>query len=733
MSSWANADQLGPYQLIELVGSGGMGEVWKARDTRLDRIVAIKRLKGDHGQTFEREARAIAALNHANICQIHDVGPDYLVLEYIEGKPLDCPVPEQEALRLSIQMAGALEAAHRRGIIHRDLKPANVLVTGDGCVKLLDFGIAKLASTTHDTSATATFDGVVKGTPAYMSPEQAQGGPLDERSDIFSFGSVLYEMLAGRRAFSGESAAQVMSSIVHDPPAPLPGFPAIEGIVLRCLEKSPGGRFQTITELKAALEGIGAHPTPAQPSIAVLPFDNMSGDRDNEYFSDGLAEEIINALAQLPGLKVIARTSAFAFKGKHEDIRRIAQTLGVDHVLEGSVRRSGPRLRVTAQLIGAADGGHLWSQRYDREWAEVFAIQDDIAQAIVETLRLKLAPGLLSLRRHTPNLPAYEALLKARHDAFIYTPEASERCRANYEQAIALDPRFAQAYAELGIQYLTRALPGIAPAHATMPQARVAARKALELDSCLPEAEAVLAAVAGLYEYDWNEAARRFRLALAREPIPPAVRFLHGMFFLAPAGFPLEAAAGHARGLEEDPLSFGGRFQLAVILLQAGRFAEAERELRKGMQIHETLFQLPMFLALVYSAQGNPAVALEWAEKAYRMAPWHSHPPAILAGLLAQTGNRQRAEELLENLKSPETYGVPSARTFYHLLSGEMDSAAEWSGLAIEQRDPRIVLGVHLPMAAAFRADRRGAAILRKMNLPMPATTARASLTEPRP
>ena len=317
---------------------------------------------------------------------------------------------------------------------------------------------------------TRTLEGMVMGTPAYMAPEQAQGKPLDQRSDIFSFGAVLYEMLSGRPAFAGDSYADVMSSILRDQPPALQAPPNLERVVARCLDKSPSGRFQTVTELRIALEQMDLKPMAARPSIAVLPFANMSGDKDNEYFSDGLAEEIINALAQIPGLKVIARTSAFGFKGKDDDVRRIAEALGVAHILEGSVRRSGNRIRVSAQLIAASDGSSLWSERYDREMPDVFAIQDEISQAIAAALRVKLSAGAAA-NRYTPNLPAFEALLKARHDSFNYTPEASARCRKHYEEAIALDPQFPQAYAELSIQLLMRALPGITPAHESMPLA----------------------------------------------------------------------------------------------------------------------------------------------------------------------------------------------------------------------------------------------------------------------
>ena len=408
--SFVAGEILGTYEVLSPIGSGGQAEVWKGRDTRLGRIVAIKRLKGEHSARFEQEARAIAALNHPNICQIHDVGPDYLILEYIDGKPLRGPLPVEEAVRLALQIGGALAEAHRRGIIHRDLKPANILVTEGGSVKLLDFGLARLVAS-PDSDFTRTMSGTVLGTAAYMSPEQASGRPLDERSDIFSFGAVLYEILSGKRPFGGASTAEVLSAVLRDEPDPLMAPAALTEIVLRCLRKTPAERFQTVAEIKAALESIPLGPVEHQPSIAVLPFVNMSRDPDDEYFSDGLAEEILNVLSHIPGLKVTARTSSFAFRGKEQDITRIAETLRVRTILEGSVRRAGSRIRVTAQLINAVDGYHLWSERYDRELTDVFAMQDEIAIAIAGALQLKLTGA----RPHEPNLPAYEAFLKGRH------------------------------------------------------------------------------------------------------------------------------------------------------------------------------------------------------------------------------------------------------------------------------------------------------------------------------
>ena len=431
--------RLGPYTIESLIGSGGMGEIYRAHDGRLNRVVAIKRvIAADHGG-FESEARAIAAINHPHICQIYDVGPDYLVLEYLNGEPLRGPVIPDEAARLASQIADALQAAHERGILHRDLKPANVMVLREGGTshaKLLDFGIARLASA--DPDATMTVAGAVSGTPAYMSPEQAAAKPLDARSDVFSFGAVLYELLTGRRAFTGDSTAQILSAVLRDDPDPIEAPMALRRIVTRCLAKDPEHRFQTMADVKQALQHLRA-PANVTASLAVLPFANLSADRENEYFGDGLAEEIINALAQVDGLKVIARTSAFSFKGKNEDVRDIAQALGVTNVLEGSVRRAGDRIRVTAQLITAADGTHLWSERYDRPMTDVFAMQDEIAAAITNALKGKLG-GAANPRHYTPRLPAYESFLRGRAHLAQFTPDAWNRAKGLFEQAIRLDP-----------------------------------------------------------------------------------------------------------------------------------------------------------------------------------------------------------------------------------------------------------------------------------------------------
>jgi len=519
-------DKLGPYEILAPIGAGGMGEVYRAHDSRLGRDVAIKISAQQFSDRFEREARAIAALNHPNICTLYDIGPNYLVMELIEGTPLGGPVPLNVALRYAVQIADAISAAHAKGITHRDLKPANILVTGSG-IKLLDFGLALV---THagggregGADATAiigmTQAGSILGTAAYMSPEQAEGKPVDARSDIFSFGLVLYEMLSGRRAFTGDSAMAIMAAIVRDEPEWLEATPALQSIITRCLRKSPADRFQFMTQVKdalvAATSGVSSAASgaltalPAQsssmerpPSIAVLPFASLSRDEDNEYFGDGLGEEIINVLARIPGLKVIARTSAFAFRGKELDIRKIAEILGVRTILEGSVRRAGSRIRVTAQLISAEDGSHLWSERYDRELADVFALQDEIAGAIATALTAKLAVKPNASRQHTPVLAAYEAVLRARHHLNKVTPESMERARECLQQAIAIDPGYALPHSVLGGCFVSPAIYGMLPAHQAMPLARAEYQKALEIDPMLPEALVGLAAISMLYDYN---------------------------------------------------------------------------------------------------------------------------------------------------------------------------------------------------------------------------------------
>ena len=709
----AIGDKLGPYEIVSLIGQGGMGAVYRARDPRLGRDVAIKLLHEKHSDRLEREARAVAALNHPHICAIHDIGPNYLVMEYVEGAQLKGPLPQAEAIRLAVQIAQALAAAHAKGITHRDLKPANILVTASG-VKLLDFGLAKL-TVPEDSDSTRTIAGTVLGTAAYMSPEQAQGQPADARSDIFSFGAVLYEMLSGRRAFSSNTSVSTMAAILHKEPEPLDAAPALQSIVSRCLKKTPADRFESAAELGLALEKASAMPGDKVPSIAVLPFADMSADKDHEWFSDGLAEEIINLLAHIPGLKVIARTSAFAFKGKNEDVRKIAETLGVSSVLEGSVRRAGSRLRITAQLIHAADGTHLWSERFDREMTDVFAIQDEIAEAITAALKVTLAVAS-KRERYQPKLAAYEAYMKARHHWGKVTPESLARCREYYEQAIALDPQFALAYVGLGEYFMLMCFgAALVPAHEAMPKTRALAQEALRIDPSLPEAQAMLGAMAGLYDFDWKEAEQFFRSAMASDPVKPWARVYYAYFYLKPTGRLERAIEELEQALGEDPLNLMSSLLFAVCLHYSRRFEDASAECYRILGLDDGYWWAYWLLATAFVARGMLTEALPMAEKAYSLAPWNVNAISILAAVLQLTGKNNRAEELLHSFRSaPIAYAAPRGLMYFYLDCGEIDLAADWAEKSLLERDPQTVVAAF----DYFRSSPRWPALAKMMNLP---------------
>jgi serine/threonine-protein kinase len=710
----ATGTRLGPYEIESVIGVGGMGEVYRARDTRLERTVAIKQLTPEHRERFEREARAIAALNHPHICQVYDVGPDYLVLEHIEGEPLRGPMPAEEALRLARQIAGALLAAHDRGILHRDLKPANILVTPGGTAKLLDFGVAKVLRTTTD--ATMTTEGALVGSPAYMSPEQIEGKPLDVRSDVFSFGAVVYEMLAGHRAFSGQTTSQVIAAILRDDPPPFTAPADLDRIVRRCLAKAPADRFQTMGEVARALDEATVRPARRQPSIAVLPFANMSGDIENEYFSDGLAEEIINELTHIPGLKVIARTSAFAFKGKNEDIRKIAEKLGVTKVLEGSVRRSGDRIRVTAQLISAADGTHMWSERYDRSVADVFAIQDEIAQEIAKALQMKMTAKTAALRAYTPPLPAYEAFLRGRDLLFKLTPVSWTRAKEWLDRAIALDPAYPDPHLVMGTGYFLLGFNGIRPLREVAPSVRAEAQRALALNPSDPLPNFLLGALAAAHDYNWSEAKERFAAARTAPNVTADSRWAYASVYLNPHGGFDEGAAEMERAVEQDPLNAMWRAVWAAHLVGAGKIERGIEEAQKALELDETHFAPHFILGEAYLASGRPRQAVTAFKKANQVAPWHAVPIGLLAGTLFQLGEKERAAELIRQMPDPP---MPIwGRVLYHILSSEIDAAADWYEKMIEYREPFAVVFARSILTASLRQSPRWPKLAAMMNLP---------------
>ena len=729
----APGTRLGPYEILESIGSGGMGEVWKARDPRLGRIVAIKRVREQHSERFKQEARSIAALNHPNICQIFDIGDDYLVLEYVEGKPLSSPLPEKEAVRLAIQIASALEEAHHRGIIHRDLKPSNIMVTGKGSAKLLDFGLAKLYERDVSISGLPTADmpatqaGAILGTVAYMSPEQAQGKPADVRSDVFSFGLVLYEMLCGKRAFSGDSNFAVMEAIVRKETPPLKTSPGLEKIVKRCLEKQPSERHQTMSAVKKGLEAVleqmqskaSAEP---QPSIAVIPFADMSPDKDNEWFSDGLAEEIINALTKIPGLQVIARTSAFAFKGKHQDITEIAKALRVSNILEGSVRKAGNRIRVTAQLIEASKGVHLWSERYDRELTDVFAIQDDISQVITEKLRVQLSVNktlIKAPKKPTENIEAYNLNLKGRYYHNKFTPDDTAKSIEYFEQAIAIDPEYALAWYGLASVHSFAGDAGFSLPRNAIEKSRRASQKALELDNTLPEAHAHLGALLAR-EFDWKGAEREFLRALDLSPRIIDVSTYYSINFLAPMRRLNDALEVLQKAQELDPLSPIVYLNMGIIYTMLKQYDRAIEKYGNARELDPHMPVIIEFWGITYIAKGELNQAIRIYETNKPLLDQLPRFPGRLGYAYAAAGRTAEAHRILEELQSVAQTTYVSALNFaeIYLGLGERDKSMDFLEKAVEEGDNLISYSVMLfPYVELLSSHPRYKALLKKMNL----------------
>jgi serine/threonine-protein kinase len=456
-------------------------------------------------------------------------------------------------------------------------------------------------------------------------------------------------------------------------------------------------------------------PVPIASSIAVLPFANMSDDKEQDYFSDGLAEEIINLLAQVSGLKVIARTSAFAFRGKEQDIRGIAEKLGVSTVLEGSVRRSGSRIRVTAQLINAADGSHLWSERYDRELSDIFAVQDEISAAIGRALRVKLSPEATP-QRYTPKLPAYEAYLKAKHLQAKVTPESMELARRYYEQASELDPAFGMAHVGLAYYWVTLAHFGRRSVHECVPAAREEAQRALHIDPSLADAHALLGYVAAMYEMDWAAAEKHFDFPMAKQASFETVRHIYSGFQFLRGN--VEEAIKLAQGaIEEDPLEVWAHMNLHAYLQAAGRDEEALEQLRKVVELDPNQVVALVSMAMIHADSGDLPEALKIARRAYAIGPWFPDTIGVLAGLFWRDRSEEESKSLAKALGSGEALGDPRAHALFHLLSGEIEEGADWAEKAIEQRDPSMMFYLRFVVCKGLRASHRWPKIAKMINL----------------
>jgi TolB-like protein/predicted Ser/Thr protein kinase len=640
------------YNILEKLGQGGMGVVYKAEDAKLHRTVALKFLShglagpADARLRFEREAQAAAALNHPNIVTIYEInehdGQTYIAMEYVDGRSLKDilagePLSFTEAVDMAVQVCDALDRAHRAGIVHRDIKPGNVMVSADGRVKVVDFGLAKLQG-----AGRLTLEPTTLGTVHYMSPEQARGEDVDARSDIWSLGVMIAEMVTGRLPFSGGHPQAVLLAILNNEPAlavpPLPAVPfGFTALLKRMLAKRPEDRYARAAEVSAELKRLAGRsdditvsfaPAPAMtavrltekavPAIVVLPFKNMSADPDNEYFSDGLAEELINALAQIRGLRVAARTSAFSFKGKDVDVREIGRTLNVDTVLEGSVRRSGKSLRVTAQLINVADGFHLWSERFDRRMDDVFTIQDEIAVAIVEKLKPKLLAGEKErlVKRHTADKKAYDLFLRGRY--YWNRRYKGDMIRAVnfYERAIARDPNYALPY--VGIADVFNILGQWAYIHPreAYVRSKAALDKALLIDDSLGEIYTSLAFLKSSHDWDFATSTAYYRRSLE---LNPANTYVHTWFAisLAITGNDDEALAEIRAAMALDPMFSLPRALYGVLLGTAGRVEEGREEGLKAIAMNPGQPMAYLFMGLTYlRSPAVPDKAIEVLEKA---------------------------------------------------------------------------------------------------------------------
>jgi serine/threonine protein kinase len=596
-----------------------MGVVYRAEDTKLKRTVALKFLPhGLHANEAERarflqEAQAASALQHPNICTVHDIdesadGRLFIVMDCYEGEALKEKIARgqmklEEAVEIVAQIAGGLQKAHEKGIVHRDIKPANIVITNDGVAKILDFGLAKLAG-----QAKLTKTGSTVGTAAYMSPEQARGRDVDRRTDIWSLGVVFYEMLTGHLPFRGDHEAALLYSTVHEEPQPISNFrsdlpPDIEASIAKMLQKEPEERFQHMRELLSqlgTLKKVEIESAKALPSIAVLPFVNMSPDPENEYFSDGLSEELISALSKLEGLHVTARTSAFRFRGKDLDMREIGKQLNVSTVLEGSVRKAGTKLRVTAQLINVADGYHLWSERYDRELEDVFAIQDEISLAIVDKLRVRLLGDDKAklAKRYTEDFEVYDLYLKGRHYLSTLTEEGIKRSLDYFHKAIQKDPNFALAYVGLASVYNVLAIVGQFSSKEAMPKAKSELLKALELDDSLAEAHAWLGEVYLQYEWDWSSAEREFKRAIELKPNSSEAHQFYADYLIVTGNLD-QALVEVERARDLDPLSTIPNTILAYRLFVLRQFDQVIEHCRKMLKTEPSfLLQLHLWRAL---------------------------------------------------------------------------------------------------------------------------------------
>lgn len=779
------------YRILTKLGGGGMGVVYEAEDLSLKRHVALKFLPDDLIATpetlerFRREAQSASALNHPNICTIHEIGEHegrpFIAMELMEGKTLKHIISGRlmeidHVLETGVQLADALDAAHAKHILHRDIKPANIFVTARDQAKLLDFGLAKQSGmessdTKMPTSSTPqqlTKTGSTMGTFAYMSPEQARGKELDERTDLFSFGVVLYEMATGQLPFGGQTTGEMLEAIFTKVPvAPVrlnSNVPAeLERIIYKALEKDRNLRYQSAAEMRTDLQRLrrdtiqgsvarvtapvvasrDARPkalkfslaailvillaatifyfmrktnAPAsasggKTSLVVLPF--TSADKEQEYFSDGLAEELIGTLSKNPKLRVISRSSAFSFKGKETDVKTIAQKLNVTHVLEGSVRKSGNQLRISAQLVEAATDSNIWSQTYDRQIENIFAVQDEITSAVADALRATLQ-GEQTPKLKETNPEAYNAYLQGRYFYDRRSKEDLEKAIGYFEQALRIDPNFARAWVGLSDTHSRQADRGYIPVNESYANARQEADKALELDSTLAEAHSAIGWIKTFHDWDWTGADAAYKKALELEPANADI-VRRSAVLAGTLGRFDEAITLDRRAIELDPLGVTTHFNLAIYTFYAGRWQEAEAAIRKALELNPQYPGAHFQLGLIYLVQSKTEKALAEMQE----EPAEDYRAYGVALAYHALGKRKEADAALEDcIKEFQNSGAFQIAEIF-AFRGETDKAFEWIERAYKQRDSVLAVIKGDPMLRNLEHDPRYRAFLQKMKLPV--------------
>lgn len=774
----------GRYEILAPLGAGGMGEVYRARDLLLSREVAVKvlpaHLASDHGalSRFEREARAVAALTHPNILAIHDFGNDngtsFAVMELLKGETLRAnlnhsALPWHQACEIAIAVGEGLSAAHSSGIIHRDLKPENIFLTTDGQVKILDFGLARLKETFTSqpdsivSTASQTNPGILLGTVPYMSPEQARGDPIDFRSDIFSFGCVIYEMLTATRAFNRKSIAETLSAILNEDPPKVSSFNkdlpnGLTKVVHHCLEKNPERRFQSahdlVFDLRAVLSGsevsapaikvskplmraqtvipavllvtllavalyfFAVKSKPVR-SIAILPFTNVSKDTNSEYLSDGITESVINTLSQLPRFRVIARDTVFTYKGKTVNPQKVGQDLKVGAVVTGRVLQQGDTLVVRADLIKVDDGTQLWGEQFNRKSADVFSIQDEIANAIADKLRLKLTGQETKrlVKHYTEDPEAYQLYLKAAY----YHSKDFQKSLEYYQQAISKDPNYALAYANLANLYAFHAFQGLFPPKEAHEKSLEAMTKALQIDNMFAEVHNALATVYWTYDWNWREAEKEFRLAITLKPA-----CCHGNFswFLRSMRRFDEAIAESKMSLDLDPLSVRRSNDLGTVFYWAGQSEQAIHQFHKSLELDTNDPEVHDLLADVNAQKGMYKEAIE-EEQRYLVLLGEQEASEVLGQDFESYGYKKAMQMqwqgTLETLHEAEKerYVSPMSFVFTYIHLGDKDKVFAWLEKAYEERSPWLTYLTSDPQFRSIQSDPRFQTLEKRIGLPL--------------